>query len=136
MSGIFGDKLKSAMHYSASRMNSILLENTGKSFTVHQLPEQVQWYPVYSISAVDVNEDGKKDLIMGGNQTYSRIKFGAYGCGKGDVLINKGNFRFERLSPLSAGIRINGDIRNIVVTGKQVIFGINNKQPLLYTFQQ
>ena len=136
MTGIFGDQLKAALHYSASNMSSILLENTGKSFAVQHLPVQVQWYPIYSISVADVNDDGKKDLIIGGNQTYSRIKFGAYECGKGDVLVNKDDLRFDRLTPLNAGIRINGDVRNIIVIGKQVIFGINNKQPLLYTFQK
>ena len=52
------------------------------------------------------------------------------------MLVNKDDLRFDRLTPLNAGIRINGDVRNIIVIGKQVIFGINNKQPLLYTFQK
>ena len=123
------------MHYTASQMSSLLLENNGKGFTIHQLPIQAQWYPVYSISVLDVNNDGKKDFIVGGNQTYSRIKFGSYGCGKGDVFINKGDFKFERLSPVQSGIRINGDIRNAVVIGQQLIFGINDQQSLCYSLK-
>ncbi|MCW3118916.1 MAG: RNA-binding protein, partial [Chitinophagaceae bacterium] len=136
MKDIFGEKLNNAIHYTASQMNSVLLENTGKKFIAHPLPLQVQWYPVYSINVVDVNGDGKKDLITGGNQSYARIKFGAYGCGKGDVFINKGGFRFERLSPLESGIRVTGDIRNSIVTGQQLIFGINNQQPLQFSFSK
>jgi hypothetical protein len=132
MKDIFGEKLGTAMRYTASQMSSLLLENTGKSFTVHQLPLQAQWYPVYSISILDVNHDGKKDLITGGNQTYSRIKFGSYGCGKADVFIYKGDFHFERLSPLKSGLSVSGDIRNAIVIGPQVIFGINDQQSICY----
>ena len=135
MKDIFGEKLKTASHYFASQMSSLLLENNGKGFTIHQLPVQAQWYPVYSISLMDVNNDGKKDFIAGGNQTYSRIKFGSYGSGKGDVFINKGDFKFERLSPGQSGIRINGDIRNAVVIGQQLIFGINDQQSLCYSLE-
>jgi enediyne biosynthesis protein E4 len=132
MKDIFGKKLTTAIHYTASQMSSLLLENTGKRFTVHQLPMQAQWYPVYSINVLDVNGDGKKDLVIGGNETYARIKFGAYSCGKGDVFINKGDCRFERLSPLLSGIRITGDIRNAVVTGQHLIFGVNDQKPMHY----
>jgi hypothetical protein len=116
-------------------MSSLLLENTGSSFIIHHLPLQAQWYPIYSISILDVNHDGKKDFVTGGNQAYSRIKFGSYGCGKGDVFINKGDFHFERLSPLKSGINISGDIRNAVVIGQQLIFGINDQQSICYSFQ-
>ena len=84
-------------------MGSLLLENNGKGFRVQELPVEAQWYPLYAISVTDVNKDGKKDLVIGGNETYARIKFGAYGCGKGDVLINKGNCRFERMPPALVG---------------------------------
>ncbi len=134
MEDIFGEKLRTAVHYTSSQMSSILLENTGSKFIIHQLPMQAQWYPVYSINMLDANGDGKKDIIIGGNQTYSRIKFGAYACGKGDVFINNGNCRFERLFPMQSGIRITGDIRNAIVIGHQLIFGINDKQPLCYSF--
>ncbi|HKG67456.1 MAG TPA: VCBS repeat-containing protein, partial [Segetibacter sp.] len=136
MKDIFGEKLKTARHYTAWEMSSVLLENTGNRFTVHQLPVQAQWYPVYSITVFDIDGDGKKDLIIGGNRTYARIKFGAYSCGKGDVFINKGDYRFERLSPMQSGIKITGDIRGAIVIGQQLIFGINNQQPLCYSFHQ
>ncbi|MEP7374296.1 MAG: VCBS repeat-containing protein [Chitinophagaceae bacterium] len=132
METIFGEKLKKAKRYTASQMSSLLLENAGKNFVIHPLPICAQWYPVYSITIADVNGDGKMDIVTGGNQTFSRIKFGAYRCGKGDVLINKGGFNFERLSPAQSGIRISGDIRNTIWIDHQLIFGINDQQPLAY----
>jgi len=136
MSQIFGEKLKNAVHYTASQMASLLLENSGNKFIIHQLPMEAQWYPVYSIIVTDVDHDGKNDLIIGGNQDFSRIKFGAYGEGKGDVFINKGSFQFERLSPLKSGIRISGDVRNAVITNRQLVFGINNQKPIQYSFSK
>jgi hypothetical protein len=136
MESIFGDRLKGAPHYSVSQMSTLLLENKGKSFVIHELPKEAQWSPVYSISVIDVDKDGKKDIVTGGNETYSRIKFGAYGSSEGDVFINKGNLLFERLSPSRSGISVRGDIRNTIVIGEQLIFGINDQQPLCYSFRK
>jgi enediyne biosynthesis protein E4 len=131
MKDIFKEKLQKAAHYSASQMGNLILENTGKKFSVHLLPMQAQWYPVYAINVADINSDGKKDIIIAGNQSYSRIKFGAYGCGKGDVLINKGNMLFERLDPSLSGFEVNGDVRSSVVLGRKIIFGVNNQFPFV-----
>ena len=95
---------------------------------------QSQWYPVYSIVVTDVNGDGKKDIVTSGNQSYSRIKFGAYGSGKGDVLINKGGLSFERMRPVESGLSVRGDVRNAATIGNDIIFGVNNEKPVVFTF--
>lgn len=133
---IFGDQLKAATYYNASYMSSVLLENTGKGFKAHQLPKEAQWYPVYSIIVTDVNSDGKKDLILGGNESHTRIKFGAYQTCRGDVFISKGNLQFERLAPAASGLNIQGDVRYSLLIGKQLVFGINNQQPIQYTLNK
>ena len=134
MNAVLGEKLKSAKRYYASQMASLLLENKNNKFTVHKLPAEAQWYPVYSIAVADIYDDGKKDIITGGNQSYSRIKFGAYGSGRGDAFLNKGNGEFERILPAQSGLKIKGDIRNTVIAGKKLIVGINNQQPLVYSY--
>ena len=132
MKEIFGEKLQSSRQYEAAQMSSLLLENTGKGFAVHPMPMEAQWYPIYSITMMDVNADGKMDIITGGNQSYSRIKFGAYSCGKGDIFLNTGRFNFKTLSPVQSGIKISGDVRTSLSAGRQVIFGINDQKPLVY----
>jgi hypothetical protein len=132
MEDVFGEKLRTALHYTASQMSSLLLENNGKGFIKHQLPVQAQWYPIYNITVADVNRDGKMDIVAAGNQTYSRIKFGAYCSGKGDVFINKDGFNFDILTPLQSGIKISGDVRNAMAIDHHVIFGINDQRPLVY----
>jgi enediyne biosynthesis protein E4 len=90
---------------------------------------------VQSISVADVNGDGQKDIITSGNQSYSRIKFGAYSTGKGDIFINKGGFKFERMLPVESGLNIRGDVRNSVVAGDKIIFGVNDSRPLVFSFR-
>jgi enediyne biosynthesis protein E4 len=130
MNAVFGDKLKTAKRYYASQMASIIVVNNNNKFTGHALPKEAQWYPIYAVAVTD-----KKDIITGGNQSYSRIKFGAYGTGRGDLFINKGRGEFERLSPVQSGLNIRGDVRNAVVTGSRVLFGINNQHPLVYSIK-
>jgi enediyne biosynthesis protein E4 len=136
MAAVFGEKLSTSKHYYASQMASVLLENKGGKFISHQLPMHAQWYPVYSISVIDVNQDGKKDIITAGNLSYSRIKFGAYSAGRGDIFINKGGCTFERLLPVQSGLNIKGDVRNAVVAGKEIVFGINNERPLVFSIKR
>jgi hypothetical protein len=140
INAVLGDKIKNAKRYHASQMASILLENNNNKFTAHNLPIEAQWYPVYSISVLDVSNDGKKDIFIGGNQSYSRIKFGAYGSGKGDVFINgvhphnDKQIELTRISPKLSGMNIRGDIRSSVVVGNHLVVGINDQQPLVYTY--
>lgn len=112
-------------------MQTLVLVNNNGRFTEQALPEQAQWYPVYAIAVTD-----SKSIITGGNQSYSRIKFGAYGSGRGDIFVNEGNLKFERVPPVSSGLNIRGDIRNAVIAGKKLVVGINNQQPLVYNLQQ
>lgn len=131
MNDVFGDKLKTAKHYYASQMQSMILVNNNNKFTEQPLPEEAQWYPVYAIAVTN-----NKAIITGGNQSYSRIKFGAYGSGRGDVFVNNGQLKFERIAPVSSGINVRGDVRNAVIAGKELILGINNQQPLVYNIQK
>jgi hypothetical protein len=135
MNAVFGDKLETAKHYTASQMASIILENNNGRFIEHQLPMEAQWYPLYTIVAIAVTGQNK-DIVVGGNQSYSRIKFGAYGTGRGDVFLNEGNLKFKRVPPfMKSGLNIKGDIRNAVIAGNKLIVGINNQQPLVYNLQ-
>lgn len=134
MAAIFGGKLQKATHYSAADMQTVVLENTGKSLLSHPLPAEAQWYPIYSIAIFDADGDGKKDIITSGNQSFSRIKFGAYSSGRGDVFSNKGALEFTRVPPVKSGLRLNGDARNSLLLKDRIIFGLNNQQPLVYRF--
>ena len=91
------DQLKDAGILKAETMQTVYLENQGrKGFALHHLPLQAQYSPVYGIVTADINADGKKDILLTGNNTWTRIKFGRYSANHGVFLLGngKGNFTY------------------------------------------
>ena len=75
---------------------------------------------------MDVNGDGKDDLLTGGNLERTRARTGMQKGNNGFVFLgdNKGNFRFA--SPQSTGINMVDDVRKIVTDPGRVFFVTNN----------
>jgi enediyne biosynthesis protein E4 len=121
-------ELEGSTTLKANNLQTVYLENTGKSLKIKQLPQQVQYSPVYAIASTDVNNDGKKDLILGGNLSTARIKFGKYDASNGTVLLGdgKGNFRF--VSSNKTGLDLKGDVRSMEMIGKKLVVGVNNEK--------
>jgi hypothetical protein len=119
---------KGALELKATEMQTIVLENTGKGgLVIHELPVQAQYAPVFAMAATDIDRDGRKDLILCGNQSGTRIKYGKYDANKGFVFRNEGGMRFSYLTPTRTGIYINGDVRSVVPMqdGDRLLIGVN-----------
>lgn len=132
------EQLKGAGLLKAEMMQTIYLENRGKQgFILKQLPTQVQYAPIYAISAVDANHDGKKDLLLSGNNSWTRIKFGRYRANHGELLLNDGKGNFTYVTQAKSGLNLRDDIRSsqIISCGKKikVLFGANNERIKTYT---
>ena len=110
----------------ANLMTSVYLENAGKAFIKKDLPVEAQYSPVYAMEATDLNNDGNLDLILGGNNLYTRIYLGRYDASHGTVLLGDGKGNFNYLSQQKSGLKVRGDVRSIVVEGDNVLFGVNN----------
>jgi hypothetical protein len=98
----------------ASELQTLLFINSGNAFIKKELPTQAQWSPVYSIASVDVDKDGILDLIMGGNESYVRVRLGRNSSSRGMVFLNKGKGNFEYLSNHQSGLILNGDVRELI----------------------
>ena len=119
---------ENAVELKAAQMQTLIIENTGtRKLVTHRLPIQAQFSPVFAIAATDVDLDGKKDLILCGNQSGTRIKYGCYDANVGFVFRNKGGLTFSFIPPSLSGISITGDIRSIAVfeASKKLIMGVN-----------
>jgi len=119
-------------------MQTIYLENRGnKDFVLKQLPVEVQYAPVYAIAALDINRDGRKDLVISGNNSWTRVKFGRYRADHGIVLLGDGKGNFRYVPQWMSGLNIRDDIRStqVIKCGKKlhVLFGANNASVLSYT---
>lgn len=118
-------------------LKTIILENNKGEFIVHELPIEAQYAPVYSILAEDFNHDGKKDLLLMGNNSKFRLRVGKVDANHGVVLINKGNsngtsFRFENISSAKSGLFVRGDIRDVKAIGKTLLIGVNEGKLRVY----
>lgn len=125
------DQLKDAGVLKAETMQTVYLENAGNNgFVLHTLPLQAQYAPVYAIAAADVNHDGKKDILLAGNNTWTRIKFGRYSANHGILLLGDGKGNFKYVPQSESGLNIRENVRSLqaISMGKNVEFicGIND----------
>ncbi|WP_192085244.1 VCBS repeat-containing protein [Algoriphagus sp. Y33] len=132
-------QLEEAQVLVANSLESMYLENTGSGFKAIPLPREAQAFPVYAIQTMDVNQDGNMDLILGGNQTFTRIRIGVIDAGLGLVMLGDGKGNFHPLSPSESGIGIKGDIKSILQLQSSdessLLFGIHNQQIQRYTIK-
>jgi len=126
------DQLKDAQMLKAELLETVYLENTGKGFNLKPLPVEAQYAPVYAIASSDIDKDGKKDLILAGNNSWTRIKFGHFTSSNGTFLSGNGKGEFSYVPQWKSGLNIRGNVRSLKMfskgknSGNQFIFGINN----------
>jgi enediyne biosynthesis protein E4 len=131
------DILEGALVKNIKTCKSIIALNDGKGkFTIIDLPETVQLSCVNAIACYDLNKDGLKDLVMGGNYTGFIPQLGAIDASRGNVLINKGKGNFKALTNQESGFLMNGEVKQIsplMIQGKtNFITLINNDVPRVF----
>ncbi len=137
---LFGnDVVKNSTVKQFNFSSSIVAINEGNGkFTIKPLPMQVQLSSVNAILPMAVNNDGKIDLILGGNRFDFLPQFSRIDASYSHVLINKGNGNFEWLNNSETGISLRGQIRDIKTIAtkksKQILILQNNEVPVLYGF--
>ncbi len=127
------DELKNTKHLVANHLATTLFErgNDGK-FHEKKLPVQAQFSPVFTITALDYDKDGKQDLLLCGNINHARLRFGKFDANYGTLLHGNGDGTFTYITQNKSGFNIWGDVRSVLNTGKQLIFGINQKDIKAY----
>jgi len=114
-------------------------EGQGK-FTVQPMDPMVQLSSVNAVNYADIDGDGIKDLVIGGNKFWFPTQFGRLDASLGSVLINKGKRTFTWLYPNQSGLNITGEVKDIVTinnAGKsQLLFLLNDAFPVLYETAQ
>ena len=128
------NELKDAAALKAETMQTVYLENTGTNgFALRTLPLQAQYAPVYAIAAADVNNDGKKDILLAGNNTWTRIKFGRYSANHGILLTGDGKGNFNYVPQTKSGLNLRENVRSMqpISVGKNIEFICgNNDSPV------
>ena len=100
----------------------------------------VQLSSVNAIRPVDINNDNKPDLIMGGNLFGFPPQFGRLDASYGHVLINEGNGKFSWIEPKRSGMSLRGaikDIQEIKTKNKNyILVAQNDETPALFEIKK
>jgi len=119
-----------------SFQSSVFLNDGNGRFTIIPMPVEAQFSPVYSIHTMDINNDDYPDLVLGGNQSNTRVSTGKFDALYGLILIGKGDGYFTTLDPVISGIKVIGDMRSIIEIknpfGDFLLFTLNNGRPVIY----
>lgn len=114
---IFSEKvLQRSVKLVARNMESSILMNSGEnSFEMIALPAEAQFFPVYSVLASDFDNDGKCDILVGGNQRRAKPETGIYDAGQGLFIKGLGDEKWVSLPPDISGIFTKGEIRDMKI---------------------
>jgi hypothetical protein len=114
---------------------SLLINNGEKGFVLKALPVQAQFAPVFGIETFDVDDDGLKDIILGGNFFAAKPEVGRYDALPALLLRNEGQYNFKPMTSAESGLRVKGEVRQIMlmkVNGIDAITFIRNNDTLLF----
>lgn len=116
--------------YQATNFKTTLFLNKEGKFSNFELPREIQYSSVKAIKVADINNDGVKDIIFGGNQYLMKPQFGRDDASKGWVVYGSDHNKFHFTSVKSLGIF--GQIRDFKITEikkkKILITAINNEK--------
>jgi enediyne biosynthesis protein E4 len=137
---IFGKSaIDKSLVKTAVLFESCLFHNKGNGiFESMKLPKEAQFSTIRNIVVKDINNDGKQDLILAGNDYAVRPSYGRYDASYGWCMPGDSHNAFYTLMPVKSGLRINGDARKIatiVIAGKQYLLAaVNNGELQVFQF--
>lgn len=134
-------KLTNAVVREFNYSSSIVAINQGNGqFLVQELPVMAQMSCINAIKVLDVNADGKPDLVCGGNEFNFLPQLERLDANLGEVLINKGNGKFAWTDANQTGLLVRGQVKDLVhihgANATWLLFLQNDDVPLLYQLNQ
>ena len=92
--------------------HTIFYNQNGSTFKAENLPPSTQISVLNDVVVTDLNNDGKKDLIVGGNFYGTDAEYGRYDASFGSTLINNGK-GFDVMEAVESGLSISGNVQHI-----------------------
>lgn len=127
------EELKDAKHLKANYLKTAYFESGADSrFHEKTLPLQTQFSPMFTITQLDYDKDGNKDLLLCGNINHARLRFGKCDANYGILLHNDGKGNFSYVNQQQSGFHLWGDVRSVVEINNTLLFGINQSDVKAY----
>ncbi|WP_409017717.1 VCBS repeat-containing protein [Dyadobacter sp. CY323] len=126
------EELEGAKELKTTFLETAYFERTDAKFKLKALPLQAQISPVYTITSLDYDHDGKRDLLLCGNISKARLRFGKYDANYGVLLKGNGKGNFTYVPQEKSGFALKGDVRSVLPIGNKLLFGINQQEIKAY----
>lgn len=114
---------------------SLFLNNGDGTYSKQKLPVETQLSPTFSFIVYDFNEDGRKDILSGGNFFGLKPSMGRYDASFGTTLLARDS-TFSALPLNEQGVLITGQIRELQLirsaSGAPLVIVSRNDEPLLF----
>jgi len=118
MKDILGPGMENSLHLYAYEFSSIILINENGKLNRKKLPVEAQFSTLNGIVVYDYNQDGIKDLIIGGNKFDVEVETTPADASPGFILTGKGNFEYDAQMPYESGFFIPYNVKDIqLITG-------------------
>lgn len=130
------EELDGALMSEANYLSSVLLINQGdNTFEIKELPRDAQLTPIYAITANDFDNDGDKDILLGGNLYNVKPEVGRYDASYGVYLENQGELNFEAVSD-GKGFSVKGEIRDFETIDNKIFVSRNRDSLLIFKYDK
>jgi hypothetical protein len=129
------DQLKNSKVLKAYQLKSCFIRNDSGRLSFIPLSNEFQVAPIFSIVDMDVDGDGKIDIVTGGNLTGTRSRTGQLSGNCGIIGINDGHGQFNPMKQANSGLALTGDVRHILELNEFLVIGVNNQKVSVYQKQ-
>lgn len=131
------EELQGASRLEANYLKTAYFERDAQGkFREKNLPPEVQFSPVFTITTLDYDQDGNKDMLLCGNINNARLRFGKYDANYGVLLKGDGNGHFAYIPQSKSGFKLKGDVRSVLQMENTFLFGINQQDVEAYQLKQ
>lgn len=115
----------------------VAISKRNGDFSIVHLPKEAQFSSINAIYCMDVNQDGKMDILTAGNSTHFIPMFGRLDANKSCLFINQGKNRFVFIPNSQSGMYLKGEVKQLLpVQMKQelwILSLINHSKPKVFS---
>ena len=131
------EQLRSAAKLTADHMETTLFLSADQGkFEIGSLPVQAQYGPVYNIAVADYNLDGKRDMILFGNNEYFKLRLGKYDANYGTLLTGDGSGGFQYVDQVNSGLDVKGTVNSSIQVNNILLLGVAEEKVRAYKISE
>jgi len=132
---MLGEELlaKSLLKKAVQLESAIFINRGDGTFETRTLPVESQFSPVRAVRSADFNQDGIPDLLLAGNNYFTRPSLGRQDASFAWFLTGNRALEYKTLWPAESGFSVNGDMRKmhlIEIEGEQHILCLPNNNSI------